>query len=473
MEQYTKNNAQNLLRAFLVFGELALLQIIFQSFAGLVMPDIPVEASQPHVFLLFTVMTLSWLSVSTLLGYYNQEALINSRYMLKTAFLSNLLNVAVLSVFVTRYEWFTFTVNIPLLYALPVLASTSLFRFAIIQAYRYRRVFFKDARVMIVGSGQPAVALHNFFENAKAAKVLHVLNGEIEDLDQKDVVEFARNKVPELKQLALDEQVSEIYCTLPLTARDVIEDMADFADNNYINFKIASDFNILNRSGMNVAFFDQTPIITLRNPPLASFFNRQVKRVFDLIVSGLFLLLVFPWLYIIIGILIKLDSPGPVFFIQTRAGKRNQMFKCFKFRTMGVPKTKGNGIDDYQQATKNDPRITKVGAFLRKTSLDELPQFLNVFLGDMSVIGPRPHPPKLDMEFNQVIRYYQYRYYIKPGISGWAQVNGYRGETDTSEKMEKRVEFDNWYIENWTPFLDFKILFMTVFNMVQGEENAY
>jgi putative colanic acid biosynthesis UDP-glucose lipid carrier transferase len=163
-----------------------------------------------------------------------------------------------------------------------------------------------------------------------------------------------------------------------------------------------------------------------------------------------------------------MDSAGPVFFKQQRSGRENDSFLCFKFRTMQV-----NTDSDQLQATKGDSRVTKMGVFMRKTNIDELPQFFNVFLGTMSVVGPRPHMLRHTEQYSELINNYLVRHYAKPGITGWAQVNGYRGETKELIEMRDRVDYDIWYIENWSLLLDLKIIYMTVFNVFQGEENAY
>jgi exopolysaccharide biosynthesis polyprenyl glycosylphosphotransferase len=191
------------------------------------------------------------------------------------------------------------------------------------------------------------------------------------------------------------------------------------------------------------------------------------KRVFDIIFSSLIIIFILSWLYPIIALLIKRESLGPVLFKQLRSGKDNQSFLCYKFRSMKV----NNETD--KQATKDDARITKIGSFLRKTSLDELPQFFNVFLGDMSVVGPRPHPVNMTNEYGQVINQYMVRHFLKSGITGWAQVNGYRGETKDPMLMQRRVEHDVWYLENWSMWLDLKIVCKTVYNVLAGEESAY
>jgi exopolysaccharide biosynthesis polyprenyl glycosylphosphotransferase len=208
--------------------------------------------------------------------------------------------------------------------------------------------------------------------------------------------------------------------------------------------------------------------MTFRREPLQVMVNRMMKRSFDIAFSLLVILLIFPFVYPIIALLIKLDSSGPVLFKQPRSGKKNKMFLCYKFRTMYV-----NNEANAKQASKGDSRITKVGAFLRKTSLDELPQFFNVLFGHMSVVGPRPHMLKHTEEYSKMIEKYLERHFITPGITGYAQVNGFRGETNDSLKMKKRLEYDTWYIENWSFVLDIKIIFMTVMNMIKGEENAF
>ena len=169
-----------------------------------------------------------------------------------------------------------------------------------------------------------------------------------------------------------------------------------------------------------------------------------------------------------VGIGIKLSSPGPIFFVQKRTGYRGQAFNCYKFRTMRV-----NDDSDTLQASKGDPRVTWFGNFLRRSSIDELPQFFNVWRGDMSVVGPRPHMVAQTEMYSELIDKYMLRHTIKPGITGWAQVRGYRGQTEELWQMEKRVEFDVWYAENWSFFLDMKIIFRTIWNALKGEDNAY
>ncbi|HEX8348791.1 MAG TPA: sugar transferase, partial [Hymenobacter sp.] len=192
------------------------------------------------------------------------------------------------------------------------------------------------------------------------------------------------------------------------------------------------------------------------------------KRIFDIVFSSFVIFGIFPILMPILALLIRMDSPGPIFFKQLRPGKRNQLFPCYKLRTMRTDLGKGE-----LQATKSDPRVTRIGRILRKTSLDELPQFFNVLLGHMSVVGPRPNMISQLEEYSKHIHTYPLRHAVTPGITGYAQVNGYRGETRAPQAMEKRVEYDLKYVENWSFKLDMKIIGKTVWNMVKGEKNAY
>lgn len=213
---------------------------------------------------------------------------------------------------------------------------------------------------------------------------------------------------------------------------------------------------------------ESVPLLTVRREPLQAAYNRVLKRMFDIVFSLGVLLTIYPVMYVIVGILIKISSPGPILFKQKRTGIYGEEFDCYKFRTMRV-----NQQADLVQAREDDPRKTKIGDFMRRTNLDEFPQFVNVLVGDMSVVGPRPHMLKHTEQYSAIIDKYMVRHLVKPGLTGWAQVTGYRGETKTLEQMEGRVKRDVWYLENWSFFLDLKIIVVTVWNMFTGERNAY
>lgn len=469
LERYTSNNIQKFIRASLIIIESALLILIFRVLLIWLMPALSESGEFFSTQNMIGLALICWFGSTTLAGYHDQQAFYSLKYLLRWGVVSSCLTLCAFFSLLSYSPYLVDWSSLTTLLLVAILLSSFPLRTGYILLYRYRRLFIRNSRIMIIGNTSAANDLHSFFKKHKATTLLHMLNGETKDMNEKELLSYARVMLPQIKKTAVAEKISEIYWNLPLTGADLLEEVGEFAQNNYISFKITSGFRYLDQEGKVLGYINNQPVITLRNPPLASFTKRLLKRGFDLIFSTAVILLIFPWLLPIIAILIKLDSEGPVFFLQSRAGKKNQVFRCIKFRTMKAVRSDAA----FKQATRNDPRITRVGKFLRRHNLDEFPQFFNVFLGQMSVIGPRPHPPKLDEVYEPLIKFYQYRYFIKPGISGWAQVHGYRGETKVKEKMMKRVEFDNWYIENWTLWLDFLIVIRTVFNTVNGDDQAF
>lgn len=286
-----------------------------------------------------------------------------------------------------------------------------------------------------------------------------------------EVRHLVRGRLTDLQDFCRHEQVDEIYFSLPLHCTDLIQELSSFADDNFIAFRIVPDFEGTLHKDVNVYYHDYGPLLTVRRHPLGFRPNQLAKRAFDLVFSGLVIVGIFPIVLPVLALLIKLDSPGPVFFKQMRPGKRNQLFPCYKLRTMRTMRTDLGRTE--QQATKGDARVTRIGHFLRASSLDELPQFFNVWLGQMSVVGPRPNMVSQLEEYSRRIHAYPQRHAVTPGITGYAQVNGFRGETRAEGAMEKRVEYDLKYMENWSLLLDVQIIGKTVWNMIAGEKNAY
>lgn len=214
--------------------------------------------------------------------------------------------------------------------------------------------------------------------------------------------------------------------------------------------------------------FGNIYVLSQYDEPLRDVRNRIEKRLFDIFVSLLFLCTIFPFVLIIVYIVSKITMPGPLFFKQKRTGYDGRDFWCYKFRSMKV-----NKDSDTVQAVKNDPRVTKWGALMRHTNIDELPQFINVLKGDMSLVGPRPHMLAHTDYYSELISDYMIRHYVKPGITGWAQTHGERGETKTVEDMRRRVEKDIWYIEHWSFWLDIQIMIKTVTDAIHGDDKAY
>ena len=328
--------------------------------------------------------------------------------------------------------------------------------------------------VIILGTGPIAQEAYNFFVKhpEHGYRFLGFFHNAIHQ--EKDTNIFVNNKesllvgsINEVKKFSSENNVDEIYCSFTDLDNETIQDLMEFADDNLIRFKLLPDFRGFMKRRVEVNFYDDVPVLIIRKEPLDNIGNRLAKRFFDIIFSLLVILLIFPWLIPIIAISIKLSSKGPVFFKQLRSGRNNHPFYCHKFRSMYM-----NGTANDLQATKDDPRITGIGKLLRKTSLDEVPQFFNVLMGNMSVVGPRPHMLQHTEQYSKIVDSFMVRHFVKPGITGFAQVKGFRGETTDPVLMEKRIQNDLWYIENWSLLLDIKIILLTIWNMLKGDKNA-
>jgi putative colanic acid biosynthesis UDP-glucose lipid carrier transferase len=326
----------------------------------------------------------------------------------------------------------------------------------------------KLRKIIIIGAGGAGNIFYNFIKNDKGTS-LHFL-GFFDDFPNSTInKKLVIGNVEESKKYALDNKIDEIYCALPLTSIKTIRNLMTFADNHLIKFTIVPNFSGFQNKRVNIEFYGgKIPVLNIRTEPLSIKTNLFLKRIFDIVFSILVIVFVYPIIIPIISILIKKSSPGPVFYGQNRSGKNNVPFKCLKFRTMYL-----NEDSDTKQASINDDRVTAIGRFLRKTNLDELPQFINVIKGEMSVVGPRPHMLKHTAQYAKIIDKYMVRNLIKPGITGWAQINGYRGGTGQIRLMIKRVRYDIWYLENWSILLDIQIIFLTVYNMFNKDKNAY
>lgn len=263
-----------------------------------------------------------------------------------------------------------------------------------------------------------------------------------------------------------NKTVVEVFCTLSAIDQPRIRRLVDYCDNHLLSFiGLPSTYSFISHRVKTLSV-DGISAVTLQTTPLEDLDNAVLKRAFDIFFSTIGLILVFPLVYLIFGTLIKLSSPGPIIFRQKRSGLNGKEFDCYKFRSMRV-----NADSDSKQATEHDPRKTRIGDFMRRTNIDELPQLINVFLGDMSLVGPRPHMLKHTEEYSALIDKYMMRHFVRPGITGWAQVTGFRGETKELWQMEGRVKKDIWYIEHWNIVLDLWIIFRTVFS--GPNKNAY
>ena len=347
-----------------------------------------------------------------------------------------------------------------LLFSLGIVAWRIVFIYSI-RYYRARG--FNSQKVVIIGAEGVSNYLANYF-NENSGLGFDILGYFDDQISGKEI----KGKVHDFYKFASDNDVDIVFCNLLTIPEDEIERILNFSQNHLIQVKLVSKFSFLGDQSLKIQHYGHIPVVDVASVPLDNIFNRTMKRAFDIAFSLLVVVGILSWLLPILAILIKLESPGPVFFRQIRTGKKNLPFGCLKLRSMHV-----NTDSDKIQASRGDSRITKVGAVLRKTSLDELPQFINVLIGDMSVVGPRPHMLAHTEEYSKKVDKFMARHFVKPGITGLAQAKGFRGETRELKQMEWRVKLDRFYVYNWSMWLDIKIISLTIFSSILKTEDVY
>ncbi|RZM19494.1 MAG: undecaprenyl-phosphate glucose phosphotransferase [Pedobacter sp.] len=414
------------------------------------------------------VCNLIWLFNSAIFGLYTEYGARRLERIYRGTYRSVVLHAALFAVYLMLAKDVDFSRTFLLVFYGLLVLGFVLNRF-IGTAFQYILVnkFNVTRKVALIGSNATGNRLAAYLEKQRNVDFYGYLDQQasIYDGEQGELSEVT------LAQLALaaENGVKDLYVSVAPERMSEVSALIQAADEMLIRLKFIPDLDSRLAAPFTISYMGgEFPIITLRNEPLENMGNRFKKRAFDIVFSSLVIIFILSWLYPLIGLLIKLESKGPVLFKQLRSGRNDNPFWCFKFRSMKV-----NADSDKKQASKDDDRITKIGRFLRKTSLDEMPQFFNVFYGCMSVVGPRPHMLSHTQEYKALINKFMVRHFVKPGITGWAQVNGFRGETKRTAAMEQRIEHDIWYMENWSAMLDVKIVFLTVINAIRGEDNAF
>ena len=409
-----------------------------------------------HVFL-----SIAWIIISMNIGFYEvyryTKVIEIFGKILLIYFIFLIVNFAYIGYF-SKFSETTIVLQF-VTFSIILISLAKLFVYYFLR--RFRVLFGGNLRkVVIVGNGKSVEQLINFFNDNPdyGYKLEHVF----------DLLENKKNQIEECFNFVMLYKIDEIYCSLSNLTNNDLNKFIDFTDNNLKILKFLPDNKEILSRNLIFDYYDYIPIISLRNIPLDKTTNMYIKRIFDIVFSLIIIVGILSWLTPVLFVFIKLESKGPIFFKQKRNGLNYDEFYCYKFRSMSL-----NAIADLEQVSKNDPRITNVGKIIRKTSIDELPQFLNVLLGDMSVVGPRPHMVSHTEMYARRIDKFMVRHFIKPGITGLAQTKGFRGEVETDNDIIFRVKYDIFYLENWSLLLDIKIIYLTIYNAIKGEDKAY
>ena len=352
-----------------------------------------------------------------------------------------------------------FSANQTIIISTLVIAIVASFKFVVYYLLlKFRVVFGGNYRkTIIIGSGLQAENLQEYFNTKKEA-----------GFKLKKIFDSKNINLNTICSYILEESIDEVYSCLSTVDPQIINEITNFSESNLKEVKYVPSYGKIYSKKLAYQNYGLIPVLSLRTIHLEDNFNSFLKRSFDILFSTLVLVLLLSWLIPLLAIVIKVNSKGPVFFKQKRNGYNFKEFWCYKFRSMKL-----NKQANMSQATKNDYRVTSIGKYLRKFSIDELPQFFNVLVGDMSVVGPRPHMLKENEKYKSTIDKFMVRHYVKPGITGLAQTKGFRGEIETNQDIVNRIKYDIYYIENWSFMLDLKIIIETVINVIRGEKKAY
>jgi len=424
-----------------------------------------------YMFFLLIGLNLLWIVTSNYLNFYDDFFSRNFPVQLTNILKNSLLQliIAITFIFLAKENLFTryFIIYYFVLLVLFISFRVIIFR----KILKYLRRKGKNVRnLVIIGEGELA---QNFQEMIISNPDFgYSFKGFVSGING-DSQSSLEELVDKLEKIFTTIKVDEAVIAISEGSRHILETIIKVCDKNAVKVHIIPDYHNLVSKRFQLSSFGEFPIITARREPLNEVQWRLVKRAFDIIFSFIVTIIILSWLYPLIFIISLIFDRGPVFFLQDRLGTKNNKFKCIKFRTMKYEKVH---VDEFKPVVENDPRITKVGKFLRKYNLDELPQFINVFIGDMSVVGPRPHAISYNDLYSKIVDEIRLRQNVKPGITGWAQIHGLRGDVTDEEENQKRtkqrIDYDVWYIENWSFWLDIQIILLTVWQMIVGKSRG-
>lgn len=417
------------------------------------------------LFLIYSVFF--WFSIALLLKFYHvyryTSALNIVTLLIKQFIAFSVIVYAFIGIFrsvsIQAYVTLNYIFNCFL-----VISAVKLLSYYTLKAYR-SKLKGNIRRVVVVGSGESARELIKMFTIKK--ELGYELKGTFTD---NDLATKTGTLQDSFSFLTKEKSIDEIYCSIDELNENQINDFVKYANINHCNIKFITNTNELYSKRFKTDFYNYLPVLSIEEVPLNDDFNSFIKRSFDIVFSLIVVVFVLSWLYPVLLLIIKLESKGPAIYKHKRNGINYKEFECYKFRSLTVTKEERGTY-----VKQNDERLTKIGKFMRTTSIDELPQFINVLKGDMSVVGPRPHMLSYTQEYSKVIDKYDFifRHNVRPGITGLAQVKGFRGEVKSNDDIVNRIKYDIFYIENWSLLLDIKIIILTVVNFIKGQDTAY
>lgn len=467
---YIRGRYSWLLRPALIFFDITIIVffasyfIDFQTF-GLPYWSLGFIKSKAIAFVVYT--SSLWLLSAYSIRFYNVYRYTTALNILSLLIKQLLIFFIVVFSFMGFYKSISTNVTTVIQYLLVTISAIGVFKFLMYYGLKkYRQYLNGNIRnVLIIGNSEGSNELKKFFRNKK--EYGYNLLGEYGNSESDDYNGTTDDAITFIDK---NKNIDEIYCAMDQLTETQISTLVKLAELNRFNIKFIPKTDNFFSKRLKTDFYNYLPVFSMQEIALNKPFNRIFKRAFDIMFSLLVIVFILSWLNILLYILFKLDSKGPLFYKHKRNGINYREFECYKYRSLKIKSSEGK---DY--VTKQDDRVTRIGRILRRTSIDELPQFINVFIGDMSVVGPRPHMLAFTEAYSKKIDTYNFifRHNVKPGITGLAQVKGYRGEIKSDEDIINRVKYDIFYIENWSLLLDLNIILKTIFRLIKGDEKAY
>ena len=422
-----------------------------------------------YIYLLLLILNFSWFFYTSSTGFYHE--------FLTRPFPIQFFNILKLSLFITIVSiLFFFIIKQPIYTRNLILVNGFLVLFTITirtiiskWALRILRNKGKSIRNLLIIGGEN---IGKRFRDViiKNPEFGHRFVGFVNNAPGEDVI----GTLPDLNSIIQSNNIEDVVIALHSDSNENLAEIVNICNKNAAKIHVIPDYFRFLSGRFQISTVSNLPVITIRDEPLNEVIRRIIKRAFDIFFSIFVIVFILSWLIPVLWILIRLDSRGPAFFIQNRYGARKKVFKCYKFRTLTYDK---KDPDRFEPIIHKDPRVTRIGKILRKTNLDEIPQFINVLKGDMSVVGPRPLPFGVEIVYEKVFEEIKMRYNVRPGVTGWAQINGLRGEVAEEEENKKRIvekmKYDLWYIENWSMKLDFQIILITIWHMIRGDTKGF